>query len=330
MKMSVHALAMETYVPALRTLSELLDKGVEHSKAKGTDAAALLKERLALDMFPLALQVQLACHHAKDGTARATGQEPPKIDTSELPFTELKALIEQTVQSLSTTSAKVFDGAKDRRIELELQGSRVLEADGLQFLWRWSIPHFYFHVVTAYDILRQHRYTTGQARLHKSNHERRQHARRERNSSVAWSDDQRTTVCGLVRTKPETQLLLRLGIYQKRQVSCWASRGPDPWSPLLGGERPATPPAGDSALECNADPPHRWPIALARLGATPLCFRRGAGVRTPRSASRRRHDQRRHFYGPRGNNGEALIPPSPARWSPTDTRAAGNDHRRSV
>ena len=154
MKMSVHALAMETYVPALRTLSELLDKGVEHSKAKGTDAAALLKERLAPDMFPLASQVQLACHHAKDGTARATGQEPPKIDTSELPFTEVKALIEQTVQTLSTTSAKAFDGAEDRRIELQLQGSRVLEADGLQFLWRWSIPHFYFHVVTAYDILR--------------------------------------------------------------------------------------------------------------------------------------------------------------------------------
>ena len=154
MKMSVHALAMETYVPALRTLSELLDKGAEHSKAKGTDVAALLKERLAPDMFPLALQVRLACHHAKDGTARATGQEPPKLDTSELAFTELKALIEQTVQTLSTTSAKAFDGAEDRRIELQLQGSRVLEADGLQFLWRWSIPHFYFHVVTAYDILR--------------------------------------------------------------------------------------------------------------------------------------------------------------------------------
>ena len=63
MKMSVHALAMETYVPTLRTLSELLDKGAEHSKAKGTDVAALLKERLAPDMFPLALQAQLACHH---------------------------------------------------------------------------------------------------------------------------------------------------------------------------------------------------------------------------------------------------------------------------
>jgi uncharacterized protein len=154
MKMSVHTLAMETYVPALRTLSELLEKGVEYSKAKGTDADALLKERLAPDMFPLALQIQLACHHAKDGTARATGKEPPKIDTSELPFTELKALIDQTVQTLSATSAKAFDGAEDRMIELQLQGSRVLEADGSQFLWRWSIPHFYFHVVTAYNILR--------------------------------------------------------------------------------------------------------------------------------------------------------------------------------
>ena len=155
MKMSVHALAMETYVPTLRTLSELLDKGAEHSKAKGTDVAALLKERLAPDMFPLALQAQLACHHASFGGSRPVATcRAVWHDTSELPFTELKALIEQTVQTLSTTSAKAFDGAEDRRIELQLQGSRVLEADGLQFLWRWSIPHFYFHVVTAYDILR--------------------------------------------------------------------------------------------------------------------------------------------------------------------------------
>ena len=128
--------------------------GVKNSEQPMSAPGHLLKERLAPDMFPLALQIQLACHHAKDGTARATGKEPPKIDTSELPFTELKALIDQTVQTLSATSAKAFDGAEDRMIELQLQGSRVLEADGSQFLWRWSIPHFYFHVVTAYNILR--------------------------------------------------------------------------------------------------------------------------------------------------------------------------------
>ena len=102
--------------------------------------------------------------------------------------------------------------------------------------------------------------------------------RRERNSSVAWSDDQRTTVCGLVRTKPETQLLLRLGIYQKRQVSCWASRGPDPWSPLLGGERPATPPAGDSALRVQRRSPSPVAHRACAIGshATLLSARRGS------------------------------------------------------
>ena len=62
--------------------------------------------------------------------------------------------------------------AEDRRIELQLQGSRVVEADGLQFLWRWSIPHFYFHVVTAYDILRHTGVQLGKRDLHESNHER--------------------------------------------------------------------------------------------------------------------------------------------------------------
>ncbi len=154
MKTSMQAIALEIYVPALRTLSGLLDKGAEHAQANGIDLAALLNEKLAPDMFPLTLQVQLACHHANDGTARVTGQEPPKIENKELTFAELKALIERTVATLVGLDAKAFDGAEDRRIELSLQGQRQFESDGFQFLSHWSIPHFYFHVVTAYDILR--------------------------------------------------------------------------------------------------------------------------------------------------------------------------------
>jgi uncharacterized protein len=154
MKTSMQAIALETFVPALRTLSVLLDKGAEYAQAKGIDLAALLNEKLAPDMFSLTLQVQLACHHAKDGTSRVTGQEPPKIETKELTFAELKALVDRTVETLTGLSAKAFDGAEDRRIELPLQGQRLFESDGFQFLCHWSIPHFYFHVVTAYDILR--------------------------------------------------------------------------------------------------------------------------------------------------------------------------------
>ncbi len=154
MKTSMQAIALETYVPALRTLSGLLDKGAEYAQAKGIDLAALLNEKLASDMFPLTLQVQLACHHAKDGTARVTGQEPQKIENKELTFAELKALVDRTVETLTGLSAKAFDGAEDRRIELPLQAQRLFESDGFRFLCHWSIPHFYFHVVTAYDILR--------------------------------------------------------------------------------------------------------------------------------------------------------------------------------
>ena len=154
MKTSMQAIALEIYVPALRTLSGLLDKGAEHAQANGIDLAALLNEKLAPDMFPLTLQVQLACHHAKDGTARVTGQEPPKIENKETDLCRAQSAHRADGGNSGRPDAKAFDGAEDRRVELPLQGQRQFESDGFQFLSHWSIPHFYFHVVTAYDILR--------------------------------------------------------------------------------------------------------------------------------------------------------------------------------
>src|SRR5271155_2017350 len=106
--MKEQTLAIGTFVPALRTLSGVLGKGAEHALAKGSDPEALLKERLAPDMFPLSSQIQLACYHAKDGTARATGQEPAKIEIKELTFGEHKALIAATVGALQAVSAAAF------------------------------------------------------------------------------------------------------------------------------------------------------------------------------------------------------------------------------
>jgi uncharacterized protein len=152
--MKEQTLAIDTFVPALRTLAGVLDKAAEYAREKGTDPAALLKERLAPDMFPLSSQVQLACHHAKDGSARATGQEPPKIEIKELTFDEHKALIASTVDVLQASNAAAFAEAASRKVELSLSGGRVFESNALEFVQHWSIPHFYFHVVTAYDILR--------------------------------------------------------------------------------------------------------------------------------------------------------------------------------
>jgi uncharacterized protein len=151
---TAYTLAIETFAPVLTTLSALLDKGAAHARAKGGDLDALIGARLAPDMYPLSVQVMLACHHAKDATARLIGAIPPKIENKELGFDELKILIEKTVAYLNSMSTKAFDGAADRKIEMTLQGDRTFESNGIELLRDWSIPHFYFHVVTAYDILR--------------------------------------------------------------------------------------------------------------------------------------------------------------------------------
>ena len=152
--MKEQTVVIETFVPALRTLAGVLDKGAAHAREKGTDPEALLKERLAPDMFPLSSQIQVACYHAKDATARTTGQEPPKIEIKELTFEQHKALIANTVSALEAAGAAAFAEAAKRKVEMSLSGGRVFESNALEFVQHWSIPHFYFHVVTAYDILR--------------------------------------------------------------------------------------------------------------------------------------------------------------------------------
>jgi hypothetical protein len=155
MSISVHAIASGTFVPMLRSLSRVLDKGAAHADAKKFDPAVLVKARLAPDMFTLAQQVQLACHHAKDAMARLTGQDPPQYGSADETFDELKARIRSTIEALESTPAAAFEGAEDRDVVIPLPGGEMaFEMKGYQLLRDWALPHFYFHVVTAYDILR--------------------------------------------------------------------------------------------------------------------------------------------------------------------------------
>jgi hypothetical protein len=147
-------MATETFVPMLRSLSSLLDKGAEHAKAKKLDPATLVNARLAPDMFPLVQQVQIACDHAKGATARLTGQEPPRFEDNEKTLDELKARIAKTIDYVQSVPASAYEGAEDRAIKFPLIENLVFEANGFQYVRDWSLPHFYFHVVTAYDILR--------------------------------------------------------------------------------------------------------------------------------------------------------------------------------
>ncbi len=155
MSLSLHSLAIETFVPTLRTLSKLLDLGAAHAAEKTFDPTILIQARLAPDMLPLAAQVRLACHHAKDATSRLAGQGGTTYGGNDATTDEMRARIEQTIEFLRSTPAATFDGAEDREIVIPVTGSeRELHMKGFELLRDWSLPHFYFHYVTAYDILR--------------------------------------------------------------------------------------------------------------------------------------------------------------------------------
>jgi hypothetical protein len=154
-KTSIYAMAVKTYVPMLRSLAHVLDQGAEHARAKKSNAADLVNARLAPDMYPLAQQVRMACDQASDSTARLSGQDAPQFDDNEKTLEDLKARIAKTLQYVESVRPDAFDGAEDRKITIPIPENNIdFEMNGLQYLRDWALPNFYFHMVTAYGILR--------------------------------------------------------------------------------------------------------------------------------------------------------------------------------
>ena len=154
MTITIHELAIDTFVHMLGTLTHVLDKAAEHAVARKFELSALSGARLAPDMFPLSTQIYLACHHAKDGPARLMGQEPPALERIQESFEQSGARIKATAEHLRGIPRTAFDGAEQRKITITVNPERIFEMTGWQFIRDWTLPHFYFHVVTAYDILR--------------------------------------------------------------------------------------------------------------------------------------------------------------------------------
>jgi uncharacterized protein len=159
MRISMHTMSVDSFVPMLESLSAILDKAAAFSKTTGLD---LVNARLAPDMFTLAQQVQLACDHARNGVSRLMGRSPsPVVENREKNLDDLRDRIANAVEYLKLSEAAAFDGAEDRDCSIPLPNNKVINMDGLQFLRAWALPHFYFHVVTAYDILRHNQVAVG-------------------------------------------------------------------------------------------------------------------------------------------------------------------------
>jgi uncharacterized protein len=147
----MRAVAVDSFVPMLTSLSEILDKGGAFARDREIDLANC---RLAPDMYTLAQQVQQACHHARNGMSRLAGRPPAGTGEVEATLAGLKTQIAGTIDFVRSVPDAEFEGAEMRDCSIEIANGLVIEMDGRRFLKSWALPHFYFHVVTAYDILR--------------------------------------------------------------------------------------------------------------------------------------------------------------------------------
>jgi uncharacterized protein len=153
MKISMYAMTVDVFTRTLGNLSAVLEKGLAHATQRKFDPAVLLAARLAPDMLPLTRQVQIACDQAKNSVARLAAQEPPRFPDTETTFEQLHARIARTIDYLKSVPANALEGSETRDIKVP-QGERTLEFKGLAYVQHTAIPNVFFHVTTAYAILR--------------------------------------------------------------------------------------------------------------------------------------------------------------------------------
>jgi hypothetical protein len=148
MSISMYRASIPVFIRALGNLSAILKKGEAHE-----GSASFIDARLAPDMLTLAGQVQRASDAAKAGAARLGGIDNPSFPDTEKTFAELQARIKKTVDFLQSVSPEQIDGSEQKKIEFKA-GQRELKFTGVDYLIGFALPNFYFHVTTAYAILR--------------------------------------------------------------------------------------------------------------------------------------------------------------------------------
>ena len=153
MPISMYQASVPVFTRGLTTMSQLLRKGENYANEIGADPTSLIEARLAPDMLTLAGQVQRASDTSKLAMERITGTPSPKLEDNEKTFAELYARIEKTISYIDSFKEEQLDGLESRTIELKLRDF-VPTFSGSSYLFTFALPNFFFHVTTAYDILR--------------------------------------------------------------------------------------------------------------------------------------------------------------------------------
>lgn len=154
MPITLSSASLPVFQTALSNLLHCLNKAEANAAARKFDPNVLFAARLAPDMLPFAAQIRIACDAAKNGTARLAGIEAPKFDDNETTFAELKARITKTLDWLATVPASAIDGREDADITFPVGRDKTRTMKGEAYLKHYALPNMFFHVVTAYALLR--------------------------------------------------------------------------------------------------------------------------------------------------------------------------------
>ena len=154
MKITMYNMTVPLFIKALVNMRSILDKAEEYAEEKGFEQSYLLDFRLYPDQYPLYRQIRIACIEAKGAPARLAGIDAPKFKDkdNEPSIEDLKSRINRTIVFLKSIKAKDIDGTEEKRIPISFKPGKYLT--GLEYITEMVLPNFYFHITTAYSILR--------------------------------------------------------------------------------------------------------------------------------------------------------------------------------
>lgn len=153
MSISMYQISVPVFTRMLTNLIAIIEKAAAHCEEKKIDPSVLINYRLYPDMFAFAKQVQIATDAAKNGAAYLAGAEPPKLENTELTFPELIERVRKTIAFVNTFKPEQIDGTEEKDVVIK-RGETTVTYKGQAYLLNRVLPNFFFHITTAYDILR--------------------------------------------------------------------------------------------------------------------------------------------------------------------------------
>jgi hypothetical protein len=157
MSFSIYDASAPVFTASLTNMQGWLDKAL----AEGKSEAALIEARLAPDMRPFSAQFQMASDSAKGAVARLAGADAPSMPDTETTFAELKTRCQRTIDFIKSVDPAAFAGSEDRQVQLKFPNGMGYQFTGAAYLTGFALPNFFFHVATAYALLRAHGVTVG-------------------------------------------------------------------------------------------------------------------------------------------------------------------------